>query len=60
MQKTFREELRKKLKLAIIGMPKAIIIQMMNRREKEGKITRSEMMNINKACFVKNVIMKVI
>jgi hypothetical protein len=95
MQKTFTKGLRKKLKLTIIGMPRAMIIKvvnlareieekmpnhirvddlnhcrivkirmknrlMMNRKEKEGKITRSEMMNINKECFVKNVIMKVI
>jgi hypothetical protein len=33
---------------------------MMKKRKKEGKIIRSEMTNIDKAYFVKNVIMKVI
>jgi hypothetical protein len=33
---------------------------MMSKRRKEGKIARSEMTNIYEACFVKNVIMKVI
>jgi hypothetical protein len=33
---------------------------MMNIRNKEGKITRSEMTNIDEAYSIKNVIMKVI
>jgi hypothetical protein len=33
---------------------------MMNKKKLQGKITRSEMMDIDEACFVKNVIMKVI
>jgi hypothetical protein len=33
---------------------------MMNKRKKEGKIARNEMMDIDKACSIKNVIMKVI
>jgi hypothetical protein len=32
----------------------------MSKRRKEGKIVGSEMMDIEEACFVKNVIMKVI
>jgi hypothetical protein len=33
---------------------------MRNKKRKEGKITRSKVMDIDKVCFVRNAIMKVI